>query len=70
MSLEGGAQTNFTTAGSSAGKGLVTLGLFPTERAMTLAEQSSQSLCACSTVSLASRASSLELRLLPCRMGR
>lgn len=35
VSLEGGAHTNFTTAGSNAGKGLVMLGLFPTERAMT-----------------------------------
>lgn len=35
VSREGGAHTNFTTAGSNAGKGLVMLGLFPTERAMT-----------------------------------
>lgn len=35
VSLEGGAHTNFTTAGSSAGKGFVMLGLFPTVSAMT-----------------------------------
>lgn len=35
MSREGTAQINFTTAGSTAGKGLVILGLFPTVKAIT-----------------------------------
>lgn len=35
MSREGTAQISFTTAGSTAGKGLVILGLFPTVKAIT-----------------------------------
>lgn len=35
MSREGTAQMNFTTAGSTAGKGLVIVGLFPTVKAIT-----------------------------------
>lgn len=35
MSREGTAQISFTTAGSTAGKGLVTVGLFPTVKAIT-----------------------------------
>lgn len=35
MSREGMAQMNFTTAGSTAGKGLVIVGLFPTFKVIT-----------------------------------
>ena len=54
MILEGEAHTNFTTAGSSAGKGLVMLGLFPTERAMTWWGKRNSEKEQCSTVHRAS----------------
>lgn len=73
MTLEGGAHTNFTTAGSSAGKGLVMLGLFPTERAMTWqgtrSSQTFPNLRLGSTVHLILPPSSMGLSVLFCRMG-
>lgn len=52
VSLDGGAQTDFTTVGSTAGKGLERLGRFPTDRAMTYRNRRSSQTPECGPSSL------------------